>query len=86
MDPEGTDELPSTTLVERAPSASAGAVPEAPPPAESLAARIEAAWDEIVGAWFAAQIANSPVSQSTPALNHLAAALPALRQAILEHI
>jgi hypothetical protein len=39
----------------------------------------DAGWNAAVSRWLAGQIANSPVSQSTPAFNHLLAALPALR-------
>lgn len=48
-------------------------------------AALETAWPGLVGKWLAANVANTPIAQSTPAFNHLVnEALPALRQAILE--
>jgi hypothetical protein len=59
------------------------AEPVALPPL-TPAETIKAAWPQIVNAWLASSIANSPVARSTEALNHLVSALPALRQALME--
>lgn len=42
--------------------------------------------DEVVSKWVADQIANSPVSQTTEAWNHLQASLPTLKAAILKEL
>lgn len=54
-------------------------------PVSNQAARLEDIWPEAVSRWLANNIHNSPVARSTDALNHLTAALPALRQALAEN-
>ena len=56
-----------------------------PLPAAAGASKLDEAWDGVISAWLAAQVANSPIARSTDAFNHLVAiALPALRQALQE--
>ncbi len=51
--------------------------------AETKAARA-AAIDAAIAAWVAGDLANSPVSQSTAAWNHMVSALPHLTAALKE--
>lgn len=53
-------------------------------PTVTPAETIKALWPQVINAWLASSIANSPVARSTEALNHLVSALPALRQALME--
>jgi hypothetical protein len=66
-----------------APSAMPENVTVAP---SELAHRLEDLWPEALDAWLSDHVANSPITRSTEAFNHLVAALPALRQALMEKI
>jgi hypothetical protein len=50
-------------------------------------AAFEAAWAKVYPTWLSAFVANSPVSQSTAAWNHLTTtALPALQAALMKEL
>ena len=66
------------------PVAAPDAPPEPPAPEQPPLSPQEAAIDAAIQSWLYAEIANSPVSQSTEAWNHLTSKLGQLRDTILK--